>query len=568
MNPEWLCYVNGQEYGPYTWPQLVQMAAAGNVVPETHVRRTSDTQWYTAEQIPGLFGPATPAPIPTAPAAIAPAPVAAVSPVAVVNPVPTGKAVARKTSVQTTAAQPDAAQPGSAQPSATQPTTSHAAAKTPAAGIPRSKSVTKSSPSTTAPTASRKAAETTSVPAVSGGSGGFSIQTSSSLAKGRADEKSGGISGRGKSTAQDSKTMLFVLGGLLGVVCILGVVLLVWALNGFAPSDSKATARADVPVEEAPVAVEPEAPVAEAPPAKTEVKPAEPPPPVEAPKVDPREENKAILKSVGKFTSADAFTPRGVRNGLIIEKVRAWLASDEAGTPASPLPRPKEPEKEPGSEGLPAGLARSLGDLIPSGPPPLPKPKYVFVELSIKNTAQKPLPYAGWNAMDSAAVLVDEQSDALPLTPIDTTPQAKRKSAMELAAGESLSDTVVFTMNEPYDSAFSLVLPGKALSKQIRVNFGVVISPQSLVVRDPEGYMPRAEGSIPIPGLHDEPLGPNAGMRPAGAVRNAIPGLGDDEMNTPKPAGMNKPETMDKPDTMKKSDAPAMDAKPATPTPK
>ena len=55
MNPEWLCYVNGQEYGPYTWPQLVQMAAAGNVLPSTHVRRNFDSQWYTAEQVPGLF---------------------------------------------------------------------------------------------------------------------------------------------------------------------------------------------------------------------------------------------------------------------------------------------------------------------------------------------------------------------------------------------------------------------------------------------------------------------------------------------------------------------------------
>ena len=58
MNPEWLCYVNGQEFGPYTWPQLVQMAASGNVVPQTYVRRNFDSQWYLAEQVPGLFAPA------------------------------------------------------------------------------------------------------------------------------------------------------------------------------------------------------------------------------------------------------------------------------------------------------------------------------------------------------------------------------------------------------------------------------------------------------------------------------------------------------------------------------
>jgi hypothetical protein len=52
----WYCGVDGEQYGPYTWEQMLAMGAEGRLVPETFVRRESDRQWYSAAQIPGLLG--------------------------------------------------------------------------------------------------------------------------------------------------------------------------------------------------------------------------------------------------------------------------------------------------------------------------------------------------------------------------------------------------------------------------------------------------------------------------------------------------------------------------------
>lgn len=60
MNAEWLANVNGQEYGPYTWKQMLQMAAEGRVPADLPVKRVSDKKWFTAKQVPGLVRPAKP----------------------------------------------------------------------------------------------------------------------------------------------------------------------------------------------------------------------------------------------------------------------------------------------------------------------------------------------------------------------------------------------------------------------------------------------------------------------------------------------------------------------------
>ena len=53
--------VGGEEYGPFTWDQMLQMAAEGRVTPELPIRKVSDSQWSTAAAIPGLLGGAKPA---------------------------------------------------------------------------------------------------------------------------------------------------------------------------------------------------------------------------------------------------------------------------------------------------------------------------------------------------------------------------------------------------------------------------------------------------------------------------------------------------------------------------
>lgn len=62
MKAEWLANVDGQEYGPYTWNQMLQMAAEGRVPADLPVRRAHDKRWFKASQVPGLVTPAPPTP--------------------------------------------------------------------------------------------------------------------------------------------------------------------------------------------------------------------------------------------------------------------------------------------------------------------------------------------------------------------------------------------------------------------------------------------------------------------------------------------------------------------------
>jgi hypothetical protein len=77
VKAEWIANVGGEEYGPFTWDQMLDMAAQGRVTPELPIRKVSDSQWSTAAAIPGLLGGAKPAApkaaTPPAPAAAAPA---------------------------------------------------------------------------------------------------------------------------------------------------------------------------------------------------------------------------------------------------------------------------------------------------------------------------------------------------------------------------------------------------------------------------------------------------------------------------------------------------------------
>ena len=61
MKAEWFARVDGQEYGPYTWQQMLQMAAEGRVPADLPVRRSIDKRWFAARQVPGLVAGAPPA---------------------------------------------------------------------------------------------------------------------------------------------------------------------------------------------------------------------------------------------------------------------------------------------------------------------------------------------------------------------------------------------------------------------------------------------------------------------------------------------------------------------------
>jgi hypothetical protein len=48
-------YALGQDYGPYSWPNLQAMASAGQLKPDQFVRHASGGNYFQAKDIPGVF---------------------------------------------------------------------------------------------------------------------------------------------------------------------------------------------------------------------------------------------------------------------------------------------------------------------------------------------------------------------------------------------------------------------------------------------------------------------------------------------------------------------------------
>jgi hypothetical protein len=66
---QWFVAQGDQQFGPYTGEQLVEFSTAGNIAPEAMVWTEGMPDWLPANQIPGLFpnaAPAPPAPVATA----------------------------------------------------------------------------------------------------------------------------------------------------------------------------------------------------------------------------------------------------------------------------------------------------------------------------------------------------------------------------------------------------------------------------------------------------------------------------------------------------------------------
>ncbi|WP_425617862.1 GYF domain-containing protein [Anatilimnocola sp. NA78] len=527
MNPEWLCFVNGQEYGPYTWPQLVQMAAAGNVVPSTHVRRNFDSQWYLAEHVPNLFAQ-TPVVTPQAAAhppasrpALAPR---AASPTAsgAMKAIPAGKPVKPASAVQ------PAVQPAQQIPQ----------------GVPRGRVVGTSA---------------AQPPAVAANTWGPVVRTSTSPAVSLAPKAASDEDELIGKKPDNSKNMVLALGGTIIVVAILGIVAVIWKMNQSPAPEPVAAQAVEISTEEADPALSPERDATESTPAATSQVAAK------AAKSNAKQTEKAaapvaagpsqeasaaLVKSVTKWSPLEKFKAIGIKEGLVVDKVSVWLAADASGKraeligPAAAAPAPvAEPPvaanttPAPGQSPeiiAPATTGPTLGDLVPGGVKPgtaatPPEPaKFVFVELQIKNSGTKPRQYAGWNSDANSAVLVDDDGQPLPLTPVSATPATARKSSLELKPGETTPDTLVFAMNEPTDAEFKLVLPQRALSSVSKGNWGIAISAASLApatqtaTAQNSGAGPaalRSSTSIPIPGLQDEPkpAPPPAVVPPAAA---------------------------------------------------
>lgn len=54
MATEWICYLDNQEFGPVSEPDLMELIREGTVPVNTYIRRPTDTEWTTVEKV---FGP-------------------------------------------------------------------------------------------------------------------------------------------------------------------------------------------------------------------------------------------------------------------------------------------------------------------------------------------------------------------------------------------------------------------------------------------------------------------------------------------------------------------------------
>lgn len=568
MNPEWLCYVNGQEYGPYTWPQLVQMAAAGNVVPSTNVRRNFDSQWYLAEHVPGLFS----------------APGAPVAPQAAAHPTtaPRATAVAAGKAVSKSGARPvvtaAVASAPVAQP-AVHPQPQPVYAQQPA--VPKGRVVS------AAPTAIAPVADTRPIPIAINPAATNYVAPASATAT---DEP---IPGKKKD---NSKQLVIYSGAAIVAVALLGGAALIWKFTR-PPEAPKEVAVAPVilPQEEAdPNVIAEEANGTEANPTevienakpanksttKTAAKTATPT------KTETAAAPSPLLKSIAAWKPIEKFGSVGAKNGLTCTKLSAYLAADVTGRRvvvrttggAVAAPAGIAPAGEAVDNGAAATVAPAVEGNAAETPPiaaPLVAPaaptgpvKYVsaeaapflFVEMTITNKDSKPLTYGGCNSGDSTALLIDAAGKPFSLVPVSGTPNVVRQPAgKEVNPGEAIQDTLVFAVPANADLLFRFALPRLAFSAKLPPGAwgyeiggaALAASAQPTAGTDPANpgkpTGPIGRQAIPIPGLQDPP--PPAPMpvpapaqpaepemkKPEPKERIPIPGLTDEPEK--KPAG-------------------------------
>ncbi len=72
MSEQWYLSREGERYGPYSWEQLCEFAAAGRVGPQDFVWGEGMSDWVAATEVEGLLGTTAAAAPPADPAAASP----------------------------------------------------------------------------------------------------------------------------------------------------------------------------------------------------------------------------------------------------------------------------------------------------------------------------------------------------------------------------------------------------------------------------------------------------------------------------------------------------------------
>ena len=493
VSAEWFVGVDAQEFGPFTWEQMRQMAAEGRLIPTSQVRRQSEAQWTTAGETPGLLTPVAP----TTPSS--------------------GKPPAAVKTAKTNVADNSKlkrARPISVPAANSQTSARHSNGSIPV-GVPVGASV---APPTVAP------------PVVAASSAKFPVKLSTSSPKQAAPpKKAKSLQAEAADTVlkkrQASPWMLVTLlgGGALAVGVIGALVIyLSWRQPDHADQTSAASKTTTA---SAPAKTTAEG---EANPGEKEVNPASDVASDRSEKKTPdtklnaaKTEKKtgaaggslAAVKAVQNWSEGASFKIRiGAATKLVIER-RAWLAGDAAGKPLA--------------EGA-AGSAQ----------------KYLFVEVHLVNESPTAVTYKSWNTNFNVgdATLIDDADRVLPFVPLGETPSVTRLKTAEIAPRQSITDTLVFTAPQGEYKALRLALPYAALAKNSKAFSGIRIAASELnassTTDSPSGIPTVAAPGVIPPGVNAK-VDPAMEANPSAAEKPISPAIGKEE-----PKKVEKPESI------------------------
>lgn len=557
MKADWVCHVDGQDYGPYTFEQMRQMAVAGQLAPTWHVRRHQDSQWHLASQVPGLFPKPSAQPKAKAAAAAPPAAVATSQPAAAV---PQGTAA------------PQAVPKGSIPQGipAGVPVGSAVAQGVPA-GIPVGSAVAQGVP----------AGVPVGFSVSPGATSGFAVSVKPKAAT--TDDDDDAPTPRRKG---GPLTTVYILGGVVAVLAVAVVGVLIWSSNR--PAEEEEVAAAEAPA----AAPAPELPAANPLPASNPAPPVNPALPVStkasatapAPTSPSAGAAQAAIKLVSSWNELDpdpkgpnTLKLKGTTTGVSIKMISTWLAADANGKPiawkSSPPPVYPPPAEGvlPAGEGS-AGAPESSPAAAETAPTPVPAPavpsappepgeiaKFVCAKIRITNTGKAPLNYKGWNAPGpDAAVAIDQADKLLQLAPVDAKSPLKRSGSVAIQPGESLDDLLVFAASTPPVLPIRLALPHQAVVSASKKAFGFQAA-ASYLAKDPSGEPPAASAApaatavagpnapaLTIPGvLGDAPAAPAAAPKGEGEAMPPKPGSPEATAQVDKPKDGKPPSVLD-----------------------
>jgi GYF domain 2 len=471
---EWMANVGGQEYGPFTWDQMLQMAAEGRITPELPVRKASDQQWSTAAAIPGLLaGTKLAAPKPAV--KTQPAPAAGNSAVKVAKPLarpPVGKPVPPVV----------------------------AAAKKISSGIPVGAPV-------------RVVASPPPPPLAVPSPASFSLDLgTSSRDKARAAKSA--LEDQENMDAPKSSRALLVV-SVLGAATLLVAVavgLTIYFTMNRGGSDENIAA-----TDPAVGGTSAEAEQGEANPRQTESAAGGPQAATarKGAKASNQAAQLAALQGIREWKNAATLLSIKIGNAKISFS-RIWLstAAGEKSTgggedPSQAGSPPENVSREPNAAAEPAGDPR----------------KFVCVEVTVANTAGATLKYKGWNiAKSRVPFLADDQNRIFKLVPLNETPDIPRLTKTDVPGGGAISDILVFEAPTESFEKLRLVLPQNVFYDNTKNPYsGIEITPDVLqneggppVVPSPLAGNAASEVSAPLASGQDPPA-------PAGTPENPAP---------------------------------------------